>query len=137
RLPAHRGARRGRAGGAREGLSARARTGGRRLVPVRVRAAAGRPAARPPSLDYRHLRPRAPRRLSMRRRPGQTAAPVSAEPRARAAPHGAGDDAAARFEALAARVRADIAAYRSEEHTSELQSRENLVCRLLLDKKKT
>src|SRR5690606_41602347 len=26
--------------------------------------------------------------------------------------------------------------YRSEEHTSELQSRENLVCRLLLDKKK-
>src|SRR5579883_3389822 len=30
--------------------------------------------------------------------------------------------------------RADI---RSEEHTSELQSRENLVCRLLLEKKKT
>src|SRR5207302_10365258 len=28
-------------------------------------------------------------------------------------------------------------AYRSEEHTSELQSRENLVCRLLLEKKKT
>src|SRR5690606_39562673 len=27
-------------------------------------------------------------------------------------------------------------AVRSEEHTSELQSRENLVCRLLLDKKK-
>src|SRR5690606_39375414 len=26
---------------------------------------------------------------------------------------------------------------RSEEHTSELQSRENIVCRLLLDKKKT
>src|SRR5690606_39614000 len=26
--------------------------------------------------------------------------------------------------------------FRSEEHTSELQSRENLVCRLLLDKKK-
>src|SRR5207302_6633719 len=31
------------------------------------------------------------------------------------------------------RVRADS---RSEEHTSELQSRENLVCRLLLEKKK-
>src|SRR5690606_40272235 len=30
---------------------------------------------------------------------------------------------------------ADVA--RSEEHTSELQSRENLVCRLLLEKKKT
>src|SRR5690606_40157459 len=28
-------------------------------------------------------------------------------------------------------------ASRSEEHTSELQSRENLVCRLLLEKKKT
>src|SRR2546430_13747608 len=29
------------------------------------------------------------------------------------------------------------AAYRSEEHTSELQSQSNLVCRLLLEKKKT
>src|SRR6266511_5160300 len=28
------------------------------------------------------------------------------------------------------------AGWRSEEHTSELQSRENLVCRLLLEKKK-
>src|SRR5690606_40368895 len=28
-----------------------------------------------------------------------------------------------------------IAGHRSEEHTSELQSRENLVCRLLLEKK--
>src|SRR5436309_2617984 len=31
---------------------------------------------------------------------------------------------------------ASAAAGRSEEHTSELQSRENLVCRLLLEKKK-
>src|SRR2546426_6688952 len=30
----------------------------------------------------------------------------------------------------------DIAAFRSEEHTSELQSPCNLVCRLLLEKKK-
>src|SRR5690606_40244029 len=30
----------------------------------------------------------------------------------------------------------DLEAVRSEEHTSELQSRENLVCRLLLEKKK-
>src|SRR5690606_40739601 len=30
-----------------------------------------------------------------------------------------------------------IAMWRSEEHTSELQSRENLVCRLLLEKKKS
>src|SRR5690606_39588464 len=31
---------------------------------------------------------------------------------------------------------AKLAEKRSEEHTSELQSRENLVCRLLLEKKK-
>src|SRR5947209_9321338 len=31
----------------------------------------------------------------------------------------------------------DAAALRSEEHTSELQSRQYLVCRLLLEKKKT
>src|SRR5690606_41534342 len=31
---------------------------------------------------------------------------------------------------------ASTASARSEEHTSELQSRENLVCRLLLEKKK-
>src|SRR5690606_40835931 len=30
---------------------------------------------------------------------------------------------------------ADVLILRSEEHTSELQSRENLVCRLLLEKK--
>src|SRR5690606_41145939 len=34
------------------------------------------------------------------------------------------------------RPRAVIHVERSEEHTSELQSRENLVCRLLLEKKK-
>src|SRR5690606_17695589 len=37
-------------------------------------------------------------------------------------------------EYLHERVRTDL--WRSEEHTSELQSRENLVCRLLLEKKK-
>src|SRR5690606_40441455 len=36
----------------------------------------------------------------------------------------------------AAPVRTPPRAPRSEEHTSELQSRENLVCRLLLEKKK-
>src|SRR5690606_42097110 len=30
----------------------------------------------------------------------------------------------------------ELVGFRSEEHTSELQSRENLVCRLLLEKKK-
>src|SRR5690606_41312681 len=33
-------------------------------------------------------------------------------------------------------IRLDYEDARSEEHTSELQSRENLVCRLLLEKKK-
>src|SRR5690606_42052448 len=33
-------------------------------------------------------------------------------------------------------AQATTSAARSEEHTSELQSRENLVCRLLLEKKK-
>src|SRR4051812_49800487 len=48
----------------------------------------------------------------------------------------------ARATALAARGRladaeAAVSALRSEEHTSELQSHVNLVCRLLLEKKKT
>src|SRR5690606_17552572 len=33
-------------------------------------------------------------------------------------------------------LQAETGEHRSEEHTSELQSRENLVCRLLLEKKK-
>src|SRR5262249_59000526 len=36
-----------------------------------------------------------------------------------------------------ARQSASAASWRSEEHTSELQSLTNLVCRLLLEKKKT
>src|SRR3712207_6935959 len=38
---------------------------------------------------------------------------------------------------LDSRVRLATWAVRSEEHTSELQSRQYLVCRLLLEKKKT
>src|SRR2546422_3128460 len=37
---------------------------------------------------------------------------------------------------VAARARIRVKASRSEEHTSELQSRLHLVCRLLLEKKK-
>src|SRR5690606_41195719 len=37
---------------------------------------------------------------------------------------------------LVRRAHGELVAIRSEEHTSELQSRENLVCRLLLEKKK-
>src|SRR5688572_31689920 len=41
-----------------------------------------------------------------------------------------------RRRAVPARVAPRDAARRSEEHTSELQSQSNLVCRLLLEKKK-
>src|SRR5690606_40740556 len=41
------------------------------------------------------------------------------------------------FEQTAAAVVGYVRELRSEEHTSELQSRENLVCRLLLEKKNT
>src|SRR5437870_6700586 len=46
---------------------------------------------------------------------------------------------AAELEALAHRTppALELPAVRSEEHTSELQSRGHLVCRLLLEKKKT
>src|SRR5690606_41892879 len=37
---------------------------------------------------------------------------------------------------IAAKIQVGNKVQRSEEHTSELQSRENLVCRLLLEKKK-
>src|SRR3989475_8086776 len=40
------------------------------------------------------------------------------------------------FEATGKRIR-KLPVKRSEEHTSELQSQSNLVCRLLLEKKKT
>src|SRR5690606_40611842 len=44
------------------------------------------------------------------------------------------DNVSTRFESASAYP--FTADWRSEEHTSELQSRENLVCRLLLEKKK-
>src|SRR5207302_9971111 len=50
-------------------------------------------------------------------------------------PHFALDDALALIVQRGCRLVEDQDARRSEEHTSELQSRENLVCRLLLEKK--
>src|SRR3712207_8931646 len=47
--------------------------------------------------------------------------------------HGRGE---VRLEADARHLRRVVAWARSEEHTSELQSRQYLVCRLLLEKKK-
>src|SRR5690606_40289876 len=46
-----------------------------------------------------------------------------------------GLDAPDRLRVHIAQFAREIAGERSEEHTSELQSRENLVCRLLLEKK--
>src|SRR5690606_37487007 len=49
-------------------------------------------------------------------------------------PNGAGKTTL--FNLLNGFLKPDAGRVRSEEHTSELQSRENLVCRLLLEKKK-
>src|SRR5690606_41695976 len=51
-------------------------------------------------------------------------------------PQGAAQEARRRAKRAASANGARMQPLRSEEHTSELQSRENLVCRLLLEKKK-
>src|SRR5207302_2337516 len=56
-------------------------------------------------------------------------------PQAEVAPVGDAEDVSRRR--LSVLSEEDLAPCRSEEHTSELQSRENLVCRLLLEKKNT
>src|SRR5690606_41565832 len=57
------------------------------------------------------------------------------DPERRAEPRGALGRGQRALAPLAAHVAVEVGD-RSEEHTSELQSRENLVCRLLLEKKK-
>src|SRR5690242_20939995 len=66
------------------------------------------------------------------------AAAISASPKARRAIRDAGLDAADTASQAASNVMASATKLgsRSEEHTSELQSHVNLVCRLLLEKKK-
>src|SRR2546422_2001162 len=65
------------------------------------------------------------------------ALPISGRRAARSLPR-AGHAPAGRPSARARHpARADRDQHRSEEHTSELQSRLHLVCRLLLEKKKT
>src|SRR5690606_41673553 len=75
----------------------------------------------------RHLRPHRKRpEAGNRRRPGDHPCRARAQ-----------GETVRRGGAVARRApRRDHAQARSEEHTSELQSRENLVCRLLLEKKK-
>src|SRR2546427_6910979 len=71
--------------------------------------------------------------ISFRRRPAGTrlsALPRSSNRRPRRRP--SPDDPSA-----PSPTSAESSATRSEEHTSELQSQSNLVCRLLLEKKKT
>src|SRR5436309_13685694 len=73
--------------------------------------------------------------LMIRRPPRSTLFPYTTLFRSRRAPAGA-PCPGARTEAHSPWGLPPHAAPRSEEHTSELQSRENLVCRLLLEKKK-
>src|SRR3712207_7821192 len=81
------------------------------------------PILRPPTSSSR-------RRLLRRSSPRIPSTSTSTTRRARGRRcSGAGSQPACRFGAASAS--------RSEEHTSELQSRQYLVCRLLLEKKKT
>src|SRR2546429_3601497 len=50
--------------------------------------------------------------------------------------HGINQGKAAAIQTALVRANAELTVIRSEEHTSELQSRLHLVCRLLLEKKK-
>src|SRR2546430_13292132 len=66
-----------------------------------------------------------------RSRPFSPASPVPLRPLV-----GRRSYAAHSHPAIIHRETADLRSIRSEEHTSELQSQSNLVCRLLLEKKK-
>src|SRR5690606_41183413 len=66
----------------------------------------------------------------------EPAARPSRPPPRRPLPRGAADPAPRPGDGVRRSPRRRAEAGRSEEHTSELQSRENLVCRLLLEKKK-
>src|SRR3712207_7782158 len=67
-----------------------------------------------------------------------SSSPCSARPRSLRSPAGGGVPAEEHQPVLAdLHLVASLKEDRSEEHTSELQSRQYLVCRLLLEKKKT
>src|SRR5256885_11307449 len=74
--------------------------------------------------------------LMIRRPPRSTLFPYTTLFRSRPRLEAVGEDRAPDFLQDAAQVLV-VRAQRSEEHTSELQSPCNLVCRLLLEKKKT
>src|SRR4051812_49925125 len=75
----------------------------------------------------------------IRRPPRSTLFPYTTLFRSAAAPDGAGElqeRASIECHGTFSSSRERTVAFRSEEHTSELQSHVNLVCRLLLEKKK-
>src|SRR3712207_7673007 len=75
--------------------------------------------------------------LMIRRPPRSTLFPYTTLFRSDADPQRSGDDATAKNRLVGVEGRvAGKEDQRSEEHTSELQSRQYLVCRLLLEKKK-
>src|SRR2546427_1757592 len=76
--------------------------------------------------------------LMIRRPPRSTLFPYTTLFRSAAAMNGLSVNGAVRNSAVGASASShtEKAAARSEEHTSELQSQSNLVCRLLLEKKK-
>src|SRR5437868_9803572 len=74
--------------------------------------------------------------LMIRRPPRSTLFPYTTLFRSVPAPSAAPVPKGWKLEEMACGPLALLTAYRSEEHTSELQSRFDLVCRLLLEKKK-
>src|SRR5690606_42102936 len=108
-------------------------------------ARAARTGPAPVLLDFRlaYIRPPPRQALSPyttlfrstpRKRAGTDAAAARPSPRAQSAPESSARIASSRASRRQGLRRSGRP--RSEEHTSELQSRENLVCRLLLEKKK-
>src|SRR5438093_6747611 len=88
-----------------------------------------------------HLSMRHSFALVIRRPPSSTLFPYttlfrSASPGSRGRGRRCGREAAPRSSAPSSMYRYNLTQCRSEEHTSELQSLTNLVCRLLLEKKK-
>src|SRR5690606_41689667 len=84
-------------------------------------------SARPPHEGAARFDPSMPRRPTVK-----TPAPRDAEHRAASYPTGRRGRVVALAVTAACAMSAGTLVARSEEHTSELQSRENLVCRLLL-----
>src|SRR3989442_8796348 len=72
----------------------------------------------------------------IRRPPRSTLFPYTTLFRSRTSSSGSGRRDPARTRGVPASALLPVAKQRSEEHTSELQSRPHLVCRLLLEKKK-